>query len=203
MKLSPRERRLLALFAVLGALFGVRTLWRLAREGGMGDAPAVRAARATRTRGGAAIAPTELVVVRTDRLAPDAPAELEVGRDPFRYQPLAPPPPPPPTPEELEAQRRAREEREQLAREAAERAAREAAIPRPPEVTLLYLGSFGPRDRRIAVFQDPAGGGGVLNAGEGQTLQGKFIVDKIGYESVDLRFVGFPDEPPRRLGISP
>ena len=66
---------------------------------------------------------------------------------------------------------------------------------------MRYLGSFGPRDRRIAVFEDPAGGG-VFNAREGETLQGKFIVDKIGYESVDLRFVGFPDEPPRRLGIS-
>jgi len=200
-KLSARERRLVLLFALLGAGYGLRTLWQIAREGGMGGLTPSRAARVTRTRAGAGSLPAELVVVRTDRLVPDAPAELEIGRDPFRYQPLVPPPPPPPTPEELEAQRLAREERDQLAREAAERAAREAAIPRPPEVTLRYLGSFGPRNRRIAVFEDPAGGG-VFNAREGETLQGKFIVDKIGFESVDLRFVGFPDEPPRRLGIS-
>lgn len=202
MKLSPRERRLLALFAVLGTLVGLRALWRLAGGADVTGAPAVGAARVTRARAGSGALPTEIVPVRTDRLVPDAPAELEIGRDPFRYRPLAPPAPPPPTPEELEAERLAREERERLGRERAEQAAREAAIPRPPEVTLRYLGSFGPRDRRIAVFED-SDGSGVLNAREGQTLQGKFIVDKIGYESVDLRFVGFPDEPPRRLGISP
>jgi hypothetical protein len=200
-KLSTRERRLLAVFALLGSLFGLRALWQLARDGGMGGLPAAGSARVARGRAATGARPARLIVVRTDRLVPDAPSELEIGRDPFRYQPLAPPAPPPPTPEELEAQRSAREERDRLAREAAERAAREAAIPRPPEVTLRYLGSFGPRDRRIAVFEDP-GGGGVLNAREGETLQGKFIVDRIGYESVDLRFVGFPDEPPRRLGIS-
>jgi hypothetical protein len=189
------------MFALLGALLGLRTLWRLAEQGGAAGLPAGGPSRVTNGRAGSGNLPSELVVVRTDRLVPQTPAELEIGRDPFRYRPLAPPPPPPPSPEELEAQRLAREERDRLAREAAERAAREAAIPRPPEVTLRYLGSFGPRDRRIAVFEDPAGGG-VLNAREGETLQGKFIVDKIGYESVDLRFVGFPDEPPRRLGIS-
>ena len=32
-------------------------------------------------------------------------------------------------------------------------------------------------------------------------LPQKFIVDRIGYESVDLRFVGFPDVPARRLPV--
>ncbi|KAB2963045.1 MAG: hypothetical protein F9K16_07595 [Thermoanaerobaculia bacterium] len=68
-------------------------------------------------------------------------------------------------------------------------------------MTLRYLGSFGPRSARIAVF---AGGaeGSVLNARQGAILEGKFIVDRIGYESVDLKFVDFPDVPARRLGIT-
>jgi hypothetical protein len=65
-------------------------------------------------------------------------------------------------------------------------------------VNLRYLGSFGPERARIAVFVGP-GGGEVLNAREGDVLEGKFIVERIGYESVDLKFVGFPDAPARRL----
>ena len=32
-------------------------------------------------------------------------------------------------------------------------------------------------------------------AREGDVLEGKFVVAQIGYESVDIRFVGFPDWP--------
>jgi hypothetical protein len=67
-------------------------------------------------------------------------------------------------------------------------------------VTLTYLGSFGPKSRRIAVFADESGEN-LYNARTGEVLEGKFIVDRIGYESVDLKFVGFPDEPARRLPI--
>lgn len=193
MKLAPRERRLLTLLAAAAALFALRAIWHAAGGPGGGLAPAA-GARVTRAQRASGAIPDRVVEVRTDRLVPDAPAELEVGRDPFRYQAPPPPPPreppPPPSPEELERLRRLAEER-----------AREAALPRPPEVTLRYLGSFGPRNDRIAVF-DGAAAGGVLNARQGMVLEGKFIVDRIGYESVDLKFVGFPDVPARRLGIS-
>jgi hypothetical protein len=125
------------------------------------------------------------------------PRDLTFGRDPFRYGP-APPPPPPPPPTREELERRRREEEERLARLAEER--RLAAIPKPPPVTLTYLGSFGPKSRRIAVFADESGEN-LYNARTGEVLEGKFIVDRIGYESVDLKFVGFPDEPARRLPI--
>jgi hypothetical protein len=78
--------------------------------------------------------------------------------------------------------------------------ARLDAIPKPPPVTLKYLGSFGPAARRVAVFADE-NGENLYNARAGEVLEGKFIVDRIGYESVDLKFVGFPDEPARRLPI--
>ena len=84
---------------------------------------------------------------------------------------------------------------------AAARAAEEAARPHPPEIDVRYLGSFGPRAHPIAVFADT--GTNVYNAREGDTLEGKFIVQRIGYESVDLAFVGFPDVPARRLGVVP
>lgn len=95
----------------------------------------------------------------------------------------------------MEERRRAAEEE---ARRAAEEAARLAAIPKPPEFTLEYMGSFGPANRRIAVFTD---GKKIYNLQEGQVLEGKFIVARIGFESVDIKFVNFPDEPAKRLAI--
>jgi hypothetical protein len=118
-----------------------------------------------------------------------APRTYTPGRDPWRF--VDPPPPPPPKPHvptqaELDALRRAEEER----RRAEEEARRQALIPKPPPFTWTYLGSFGPADRRIAVFTD---GKTIYNAEQGETMAGKFIVKQIGYESVDIGFVNFPD----------
>ncbi len=131
------------------------------------------------------------------------PAESPGGRDPWRF--VDPPPPPPvkpkgPSAEELarlEAARRAAEER---ARAAAAAAAIEAAKPKPAEFTLKYLGRFGPADRKLAVFTN---GKDIIDVQEGETIDNKFIVSHIGLESVDIRFVGFPDWPTKRVGVSP
>lgn len=199
MRFSERERRLLGALALLAALSGLWTLWRVARRApdsaGVSTGVPARPARAARDRTGAL--PERIVELRVDRLDP-RPRDLAVGRDPFRFAPIAPPPPPPPSPEELARRREQEEERRRLAEE---RAA-QALLPRPPDVDLRFLGSFGPRSRRIAVFAD-ASGANVFNAREGDTLEGKFTVEKIGFESVDLAFVGFPDVPARRLGLAP
>ena len=60
------------------------------------------------------------------------------------------------------------------------------------------MGNFGPAQRRIAVFTD---GNDIINAQEGEVIAGKFIVARIGYESVDIRFVGFPQWPAQRLAV--
>ena len=90
---------------------------------------------------------------------------------------------------------------EQAERERAaqlERVRIEAAIPKPPQFTMSYLGSFGPPDKRLAVFTD---GKTIYNTQQGDVLEGKFIVAHIGYESVDIRFVGFTDWPAQRLAV--
>jgi hypothetical protein len=86
----------------------------------------------------------------------------------------------------------------ETARLAALRAAEEAAMPRPADFTMEYLGNFGPKEKRIAVFSD---GKDVHNAREGDVIDQKFIVARIGLESVDIKFVGFPDWPAKRLGV--
>lgn len=138
-----------------------------------------------------------LRVADLDRLPPN----LTIGRDPWRFvdpppppPPKPPPPPPPPSAEEL----RRLEEARRRAEEAARLAAIEAAKPKPPEFTMEYLGHFGPPDKRIAVFSN---GKAEVTAQEGEIIDNKFIVARIGYESVDIRFVGFPDWPAKRLGV--
>ena len=71
--------------------------------------------------------------------------------------------------------------------------------PTPPEVTFKFLGSFGPRDRPIAVIQQ---GDEVFNARAGDTLFGKFVLRKVGYESIDVGFVGFAESETKRLAIA-
>ncbi|HSN88476.1 MAG TPA: hypothetical protein VL025_17075 [Thermoanaerobaculia bacterium] len=131
------------------------------------------------------------------------PPSYAEGRDPWRFvdpppppPPPQPPPPPPPSAAELAAQEEAR----RRAAEEAARLAAEAARPKPPEFTWEYLGNFGPANKKIAVFSD---GKREYNAQEGEVLAGKFIVARIGYESVDIKFVGFPNEPAKRLGVRP
>ena len=41
----------------------------------------------------------------------------------------------------------------------------------------------------------------IINALEQQVIHEKFIVHEIGYESVDFKFVGFPDAAPERIEI--
>ncbi len=71
--------------------------------------------------------------------------------------------------------------------------------PKPPPIDVFYIGSFGRSDNPIAVFIDTDKS--IFNALEGDLVKDKFEVQNIGYESVDLLFVGFPDEQPVRLAI--
>jgi len=188
--LSKRERRLLALLALIAGTAGLRLLWfAAATPAGLGEGGFAGGGRSGRGGG----VPDAVVTLRTDLLDP-APQPFRVGRDLFRYGP--PPPPPGPTPEELEARRREAEER----RRQAELAAASPREPQPPPIPFTYLGSFGRDEAKIAVLVDKSTQE-VVNARAGDVVAGQFIVERIGYESIDVRFVGFPDAPAKRLAI--
>jgi hypothetical protein len=72
--------------------------------------------------------------------------------------------------------------------------------PKPPDIAFKFIGTFGPKDHPIAVVQQ---GDQVLDVRAGDTLFGKFILRKVGYESIDVGFVGFADTETRRVGITP
>src|SRR4029078_2302220 len=136
------------------------------------------------------LAPRRCVVTpRHDLAVP--PRSFTPGRDPWRFGEIPPPPPQPPPPPPTAAELAARTAAEQAAarpRAEAERLAEiERNTPKPPPFTLKYLGYFGPANARIAVFSDDKGA--VYNVREGGEFQGKFILARIGYESVDIKFV--------------
>jgi hypothetical protein len=178
-------------------------------DGDVGVAVPARAAAADRAAAGVTAAGSSgagakdartVLALNLDALS-RVPASFTTGRDPWRF--VEPPPPPPPVPKrpsaaELRAMQEAEEARQRLLAEQQRMAAEEAAKPKPAPFTWIYLGNFGPARQRIAVFSD---GKRVWNAREGDTLEGKFVVAQIGYESVDIRFVGFPDWPPERLAV--
>ena len=138
------------------------------------------------------VAAEAIAEVDLARLDPQA-GTFSPGRDPFRFfqpAPVRPAPPPPPErrPEEDAAQRQAQR--------AAQAAAATPPRPHPPAIDFRYLGSFGPKERKIAVFSDQ---NEIYNARQGDVIKERFLVVSIGYESADIGFVGFPSEPAQRL----
>ncbi|MEP7011933.1 MAG: hypothetical protein ABJC13_16535 [Acidobacteriota bacterium] len=193
---SQRQRWMLGALGLLMLALIVRYVPWSGDEEALGPAPA----RIGSAAANAADSPDAVAELALGSLS-QVPHSAPVGRDPWRYYVPPPKPPPPPhvaTKEELERDRLALE---QAAREAAERqrlAAEEAARPKPPKFTFKYLGSFGPKNRPLAAFSD---GKTILNVREGDVILSKFRVAKIGYESVDIKYLEFPDEPALRLAV--
>ena len=178
------------------------------RRGRRGDRPRRRAAAGRRRRGGLrrgrarrarrhaprAPSPGDRVAVLRMADLDRVPDESTPGRDPWRF--VDPPPPAAAAAARAdrggaEAQQRGRGGGAPARRGGRARWRRiEAAKPKPPEFTLQYLGRFGPPDKQIAVFTN---GKQTINKQEGEVIDNKFIVAHIGYESVDIGFVGFPD----------
>ncbi len=198
--MSESRRKQILLLALLVVL-ALATWWRLAPrffgEGhsGTGGARAIGSASGSVSARRAAL--PEVVELRLDDLEA-ASGDLEQGRDPFHTSQPEPTPKPAPAPDQSalrEAMERARvaaEAREQMEAETVR------AVPRPPPVDVVFLGSFGPNRKRYAVFTD---GSEIFNAGEGEVLKDKYVVVRIGFESADLEFVGFPEAPAQRLEI--
>ena len=118
------------------------------------------------------------------------PGVYRPGRDLFRYgrdprpTPVLPPPRPEPPPQQVITFPPSLEE-----------------LPperRPPPVDVVYLGSFGHPGREIAVFIDHET---IYNARVGEVIKEAFRLVSIGFESVDLKFVGFPEAKAHRLPV--
>jgi hypothetical protein len=210
---SKRQAILLGVLAVVLCLALVR--WR---PGGDAPAPAAPAKSTATTHAGAArpfgadasgddapapsrarrgaakeVNPDDVPVISVADLAPTTErTSSDPGRDLFELRDPTRPPPPTPTPAPI-----------------APGDVRfvgplppppPTPTPAPPEIAFKFIGTFGPKDHPIAVVQQ---GEQVLNVRAGDKLFGKFILRKVGFESIDVGFVGFPESETRRLGITP
>lgn len=182
MSLAPRERRLLIGLGIVVAV-ALLVRWVGADAGGVtgitGRAPS----------GGPAneeLAVREVVPLDVAALRPQE-GEFALGRDPFRYGAVPTPPPPPPTPPPPPPPPVV----------VVPAPPPPPPVPQPPSAAhLRYLGSFGPPEARIAVV---VSGDQLHNVRQGAVLEGRFIVQEIGYESLAIGFVGFPGAPMQRL----
>ena len=196
MKRETRQRLLLGVLVVFFAFIVARQVAPIVFSGSSGQRSGATTGRGSRAGSSIDLEGLEVEELRLAALEPSN-SQYRPGRDPFRFgaapAPAAPPPPPTPTVSSEDRTRQAL----QAALAARERQS-SAAPSRPslPPIDMTYLGSFGPRDGRLAVFSD---GIQIYNALVGEVLNEKFIVEQIGFESVDLGFVGFPDEPAQRL----
>ncbi len=182
MTLEPRQKTLLWVLAGLLVVLGWNRLGDLIPSVGTAG-PAGGQNEPERAR---ALA-TDVVGLDTSLLDPPS-GEFELGRDPFRYGEVPRPKverPKPPEP-------KPRVDPEPVVEP-------EPQGPRPPSVShLAYLGSFGREGQKIAVLTS---GEEIYNLREGETFEESFSIAEIGYESVAIGFVDFPDEPPKRLPV--
>lgn len=188
--MSPelRQRLLLVGLLVILLLFGGARLREWLASLGAGEVFGQRARRPDVS----AVLQADVAVLDRTESANFVP-EFTPGRNPWAYgrKPAPPPPPPPPVEKKVEPVQ---------PRELAPVVPKDPTPvkPTPPPIDVEYIGSFGPRDRKIAVFES---GETTINAQQGDVVNKKFRVHSIGFESVDLTFEGFPDEPPRRLAL--
>lgn len=73
----------------------------------------------------------------------------------------------------------------------------------PPRFDMEYIGHFGPKQRRVAVFRkDGVGGSEIAVALEGGVVEDVFIVRELGLESVVIGYVGFPETEKKRVPLA-
>lgn len=70
--------------------------------------------------------------------------------------------------------------------------------PKPPAFNYKFIGVFGRPQSPIATFTRE---GEIVNARVGEVIEGKFILRRIGIESAEIGFVGFPRDVTQRIPL--
>lgn len=187
--MTPQQRHRGLLAALAGVLVLVAILRLGDDDSGVGNAPTASTSRIRGSQAAEQALVDRVVDLDLAALAPK-PGHVEIGRNPFRFGAKPAPPAPPrlaPRPDPIEPPK------------PIEPPPPVDLGPQPPSADhLAYLGSFGPRSGQIAVIR---GRDDIWTARAGDVLEDQFIVKRIGLESIDIGFVGFPDAPIRRLGL--
>ena len=166
---SPRT--LLLLVLALGAVAAAALYFRPSTA-----VPAGTPATPSNPAGGAAAAapggeePTD---VKLELLHDDRDSLTEASRNPFRFEEKPPPPPPP---------REAQAERPAFIAPPVP-----AGPPPPPPIPLRFIGYVARDAMVIATFSD--GRGNVFHGREGDIIEGRYKVLRVGTDSVELAYL--------------
>ncbi|MDQ3282239.1 MAG: hypothetical protein M3Q69_12590 [Acidobacteriota bacterium] len=71
--------------------------------------------------------------------------------------------------------------------------------PTPPRFNWKFIGIFGRPQSPIATFERE---GEILNARAGDVIEGKFVLRRIGIESAEIGFIGFPPDVTQRVPLA-
>jgi hypothetical protein len=167
----PRQ---LLLLGALGLALAVVVMARRA-DSPAGTNPGRSNGRSATTT--AAAKETPVADLKLELLKAD-PSELGPStRNPFQFKPKAAPPPAPPSQQAS--------------------ASRPPVViapppvpqgpPPPPPIAVKYIGVLETAQGRVAIFRDS--GGDILNGREGDIIDGRYRLLKIGVESADLAYV--------------
>jgi hypothetical protein len=106
-----------------------------------------------------------------DALNAPRPRPVDTTRDPFRFKPRPPPPPP----------------QRPVVTQGTEPPAQPSGPPPPPPIPLKFIGTVeGKKPGRVAVLTD---GRGVYYGREGEIIEGRYRILRIGVESIDLAYL--------------
>jgi hypothetical protein len=174
--MSPKLRGRLA---ALGALAAVLVVVLVYQSGG--DDPAESGPRPSNRAGrgqGQDVPDVPVVDLNLDRLQSAREELPESSRNPFRFRPKPPPPPPPraatsgpagPKPDVLAAP------------------PVPTGPPPPPPIPVKFFGLVVMRGQRVATFSDARGN--TFYGREGDIIEGRYRVVRIGVDAVDLEYL--------------
>lgn len=118
---------------------------------------------------------TRLTEVDLQSLKADRPEPQDTDRNPFRFKPKPAPPPPPPA--------KTKQPDEPLLTVP-------VGLPPPPPIPLKFIGLASskedPKIGRVAILSDARG---VYYGREGDVIEGRYRILKIGVESIDLAYL--------------
>lgn len=191
MAVDSRQRTRVTVLAGLGVVLVTVVAWQYAsgvstRAGAAGAlGHSARPAAPARPRGAtpASVDPAALEI-RLAQLDAVAPEPAEASRDPFRFRPAAPPPPP--TPAGQPGSGGAPTTGAPPVGAPVEPSGPPVAPP-PPPISFKFIGVLSQAAAgRIAVLSD---GKFVYHGREGDIIEGRYRVVKIGEESIQLEYV--------------
>jgi hypothetical protein len=206
---------------ILIAVFAIYTF--AAPDGGETASPAVTATHGTSVsssvkRPEPLRAPPGVEPVRLDLLEAES-GSYKSDRNLFAYKEPPPPPPPPPTPPPAPPPDQdkdgvpdfrdncvsvANPDQQDIDRDGVGTTCDEPEIapppppPTPPQFNWKFIGMFGRPQSPIATF---AREGDIVNARVGEIIEGKFILRRIGIESAEIGYVGFPPDVTLRIPL--